>query len=263
MRPSNHCVLIPAHNEERSLAATLEQVLPHAAHVIVVNDGSTDATREIAASYPVEVLSNEQNQGLARAVARGLRHALADGHEIVVKIDADGQMNPAVIPVLVEMLHADPSIDIAVATCDPDTPWALRKDLAIYAALYWLASGHWVGDLMSEFRAYRRPAVKSLLATSDSTPAFGSPLLLMHLQRTGHRLGVHPGGVSYAPDLIRPASLPQLLALRRTFLSQLACERRPRGLAATLLAVPTLYSLLCYNLIFHPRYHRVRRAPLA
>ncbi|MEM3769709.1 MAG: glycosyltransferase family 2 protein [Candidatus Bathyarchaeia archaeon] len=94
-------VVIPAYNEEKTIGSVIEETLqvmdslglPY--EIIVVDDGSTDGTKEIASKYKARVLSNGRNQGKGYALRKGFQHARG---EIVVTIDADGSHKPKEIP---------------------------------------------------------------------------------------------------------------------------------------------------------------------
>ena len=90
-------VLIPAHDEEESLPATLAAVREHVpgAAVVVIDDRSSDRTPEIAAAAGAEVVTLPCNLGYGGAVQTGFKYALARGFEFVLQIDADGQHDPA------------------------------------------------------------------------------------------------------------------------------------------------------------------------
>jgi dolichol-phosphate mannosyltransferase len=90
------CVVLPAHNEEAHIADTLRTVPRWIDGIVVVDDGSSDQTRELAsgiADSRVRVLSHEENQGVGAAMRTGYRAALRDGYDVIVKMDADGQMD--------------------------------------------------------------------------------------------------------------------------------------------------------------------------
>jgi glycosyltransferase involved in cell wall biosynthesis len=90
---SDTLVFIPAWNEEASLPAVLDEVrreLP-GVDVLVVDDGSTDSTAELARDRGAEVLSFGENRGLKAAIAAGYRHALDGGYRFCGRLDADGQ----------------------------------------------------------------------------------------------------------------------------------------------------------------------------
>ena len=86
-------VFIPAWNEEENIPAVLDEVrreLPDV-DVLVVDDGSTDSTAELALDRGAEVLSFGENRGLKAAIAAGYRQALEQGYRFCGRLDADGQ----------------------------------------------------------------------------------------------------------------------------------------------------------------------------
>ena len=98
-------IILPAKNEESGLRQTLpglREVLPDA-EVIVVDDGSTDATAAVAAEHGARVISSPYPMGNGAAIKRGARAASGD---ILVFMDADGQHSAADIPKLLECLEA-------------------------------------------------------------------------------------------------------------------------------------------------------------
>ncbi len=102
-------VFIPAWNEEDSVAAVIAGVrerLPEA-DVLVVDDGSGDATAERARAAGALVASLPFNQGLGAALQTGYLHALRDGYDFCAHLDADGQHPPAEVARLLEEVHAD------------------------------------------------------------------------------------------------------------------------------------------------------------
>ena len=98
-------VVIPAYNVAPYLGAVLRGIPDFVDTVTVVDDGSTDDTAAAAknAGDPrVIVLGSPANEGVGGAMARGFEHALAQGDGIIVKMDGDGQMDPADLPRLLE-----------------------------------------------------------------------------------------------------------------------------------------------------------------
>jgi glycosyltransferase involved in cell wall biosynthesis len=90
-------VVMPAHNEEESLASTLARVraaLP-AADIVVINDYSTDRTSEVALENGAHVVELPCNLGYGGAVQTGFKFAMQRGYDVVLQIDADGQHDPA------------------------------------------------------------------------------------------------------------------------------------------------------------------------
>ena len=109
MEPHRHMVIIPAFNEERSVGAVVEavhQAMPGAA-VVVIDDGSADGTAQVAKAAGAELLRLPHHLGLGGAVQTGYRFAFEHGYDCVVRVDSDGQHNPADIPALLAKLHGD------------------------------------------------------------------------------------------------------------------------------------------------------------
>jgi glycosyltransferase involved in cell wall biosynthesis len=102
-------VFIPAWNEEGSIGeviAGVRESLP-GADLLVIDDGSTDATAERAREAGALVASLPFNQGLGAALQTGYLHALREGYEFCAHLDADGQHPPAEVARLLEEVYAD------------------------------------------------------------------------------------------------------------------------------------------------------------
>ncbi len=103
-------VFIPAWNEEESLPAVLDELraeLPEA-EVLVVDDGSTDRTAEVAGEHGAEVLSFGENRGLRAAIAAGYGYAAEHGYAFCGRVDADGQHPVAELRNLLELVRSGP-----------------------------------------------------------------------------------------------------------------------------------------------------------
>jgi len=101
-------IVIPAYNEEKTIAAIVERVYRACPDLdlIVVNDGSTDRTREQAASAGALVISHPINLGYGAALQTGIHYALQKNHGFCVFVDADGQHDPADVHRLVERMQS-------------------------------------------------------------------------------------------------------------------------------------------------------------
>jgi len=94
--------VIPALNEENTIQDVLRGVKKYVDEVILVDDGSTDQTADIARRENIIVLSNGENRGYERSLNRGFEQAAGNGASIVLTFDGDGQHNPEDIPNIVE-----------------------------------------------------------------------------------------------------------------------------------------------------------------
>jgi glycosyltransferase involved in cell wall biosynthesis len=114
---SDTVVFIPAWNEEENLPAVLEDLereLPDA-DVLVVDDGSTDATADVARRHGAEVLSLGTNRGLPVGIASGYRWALEHDYAYCGRVDADGQHPAAELRRLLALVRSD-VCDVAVGS---------------------------------------------------------------------------------------------------------------------------------------------------
>ncbi|WP_281184053.1 glycosyltransferase family 2 protein [Trichlorobacter lovleyi] len=91
------CILIPAYNAVDTLREVVLESLAHGYPLVVVDDGSTDATAETLAGLPVTLLSHPVNRGKGAALKTGFAWAIQQQHDGVVTLDADGQHDPGAI----------------------------------------------------------------------------------------------------------------------------------------------------------------------
>jgi glycosyltransferase involved in cell wall biosynthesis len=110
-------VFIPAWNEEASLPAVIADTraeLPDV-DVLVIDDGSTDATAQVARAHGADVVSFSHNRGLRAGIAEGYRQALARGYEYCGRLDADGQHPAAELRRMLELVRSG-ACDVAVGS---------------------------------------------------------------------------------------------------------------------------------------------------
>ncbi len=153
--PPPFTVVIPAKNEAVSLPPLLRNIneLYPNARVMVVNDGSTDATPDVCKEAGVEVISHPYSMGNGAAIKSGARAADTD---IVVFMDADGQHDPRDIQRLLDNL--DQGYEMVVGARRPETQASLARRFAnyVYNRLASIMTGCEIKDLTSGFRAVRR-----------------------------------------------------------------------------------------------------------
>lgn len=155
-------IILPAKNEAEGLRRTLPALRERFpdAELIVVNDGSTDDTAEIATGLGAIVLSSPYSMGNGAAIKRGARTAMGD---ILVFMDADGQHDPGCIPALLTKL--DEGYDMVVGARDGSGQANFHRGAA-NTFYNWLASrmtGFAIKDLTSGFRAARASKFREFL----------------------------------------------------------------------------------------------------
>ncbi len=109
------CAVIPAYNEADRVGGVVRRTLPHVDRVIVVDDGSADATAEAARSAGADAVRHDRNLGKGAALATGLQRAAAAGFDGAVTLDADGQHDPDEVPRLIAAFR-DTGADIVLGT---------------------------------------------------------------------------------------------------------------------------------------------------
>lgn len=159
-------VIIPALNEEDSIAHVITQIREHApwADIAVINDGSTDSTGKIAEEYGAIVLHMPYNVGIGSAVQAGFIYAARNSYEVAVQNDGDGQHNPAEIPLLVQAL-LDSNADLMIGSRYIEdrgyvTPVERRVGIHILAWIVSIITGKRFTDPTSGFRASNRRTIE-------------------------------------------------------------------------------------------------------
>lgn len=97
-------VIVPAFNEEQTIREVILNIRSYLgrADILIVNDGSTDATGAIAREENALLLEHPYNMGIGATMQTGFLYAVQNGYDIAVQIDGDGQHNPAFLPSLVQ-----------------------------------------------------------------------------------------------------------------------------------------------------------------
>ncbi len=153
---AGYAAVIPAYNEAATIAAVVARAARQVELVIVVDDGSTDATAAALAGCRAAVLRNDRNLGKGASLWRGMRHALSLGVAGVVTLDGDGQHAPEEIPHLLAEARAHPGkiiIGARMLGCDAAPR---SRYLANRVADFWIgwAAGQPLADSQSGFRVY-------------------------------------------------------------------------------------------------------------
>lgn len=148
---------IPVYNNRTAILEVAAETRRHWAHVVVVDDGSTDADLTVLLKdADVTVLRHPINLGKGRALLTALRHVADHGGQTMIALDGDGQHDPADIPKLVAAACAHPN-SIVVGRRDfsaPDVPGSSRFGRCWANLWIRLLTGRDPGDAQSGFRAY-------------------------------------------------------------------------------------------------------------
>jgi glycosyltransferase involved in cell wall biosynthesis len=157
--------IIPALNEERSIGLLLEELalLDPGLEVVVVSDGSTDRTAEVAAEKGAHVLRLPFNLGIGGAVQTGFRFAFEGGYQLAVRLDGDGQHDPAeLLAVAAPVVAGEADIAIGsrfIGEGGYRSSAARRVGIRVLARVVSSIAGRTLTDTTSGFQALNRRAI--------------------------------------------------------------------------------------------------------
>ena len=164
-------VVIAAYNEEKRIGAVVSSVLNTGYnHVVVVDDGSKDATNIVAQNAGAEVLRHIINRGQGAALKTGIDFALDQGADIIVTFDADGQHQAEEISALTKPIEAgevDAVLGSRFLEKKSNVSWHRSLLLKGGAILVWLFYGIHLTDTHNGFRAFSVQAVQKLQLRAD------------------------------------------------------------------------------------------------
>ncbi len=177
-----YITVLPVFNEAKFVDDVLDQVVKYSTDVLVVDDGSSDATGEILARRnDIRVVTHEENRGYGAALISGFQYADEHQYEWVITIDCDGQHEPQRIPEFVqacERTHADivSGSRYLKTFADDSQPPAQRQwiNKKITEELN-QGLGFQLTDAFCGFKAYRVSGLKGLRLTE---PGYAMPLEL-------------------------------------------------------------------------------------
>jgi len=195
-------VAIPVYNEENYVTSVLGRVQQYADNVLVIDDGSTDATPCVLAKHPVEVIRHAHNRGYGRSLLDAFRWAQVDDFDWVITMDCDEQHEPEAIPRFIETMKTDRSDVVSGSrylpeSVDEDVPPENRRRInARITAQLNDRLGLSITDAFCGFKAYRVDALRRLHLDVDG---YAFPLQFW-AQAVAHKLRIRE---------IREADLPQ------------------------------------------------------
>lgn len=164
-------IIIPAHNEEENISDVLKNLKELTPNIVVVNDGSTDRTAEIAKAHQVNLINHLVNRGQGAALQTGNEFALNCGAEIIVHFDADGQHRIIDLEKIIEPLQkneADIVFGSRFLENKSKIPW-FKKYFILKPAIFfnWLFTGLKLSDAHNGFRALSQEAARKIKIQQD------------------------------------------------------------------------------------------------
>jgi glycosyltransferase involved in cell wall biosynthesis len=159
-------VLIPAFNEEETIAKVVTKCFEHAETVIVCDDGSDDMTGKIASRLGAEVVRHDKNMGYGASLSSLFQKALTTNGTVFVTLDADGQHDPEEIPFLIEPItkgEAEMVIGSRFLGKGGSLPGYRSAGIRMITSVSNRINNSTLTDSQSGFRAYTRKALESVI----------------------------------------------------------------------------------------------------
>ncbi len=204
-RTSRVIAVMPAYNAERTLAATLADIPTGSVdEVILVDDGSTDRTVQVAREMGLTVIVHPQNRGYGGNQKTCYQEALARGADIVVMIHPDYQYDSRVIPHAVGFIELG-ICDVVMGSRIRSRAEAMHGGMPVYKYIFNrcltlfenFMLGQNLGDFHSGFRVYRREVLERIPFEKNSDDFVFDTQFLVQAVRLGYRLGDIPVPVRY------------------------------------------------------------------
>jgi len=163
-------VVIPAYNEEQAIFGVIGGIKDKVNSVIVVDDGSTDKTAELASQAGARVINHFLNRGQGAALQTGINFALQNGADIIVTYDADGQHQASDLEAIIKPLllgEAEVVLGSRFLNKKNDIPILRRLVLKLATSFTRLYTGLSVSDAHNGFRAFSRKAAELIEIRQD------------------------------------------------------------------------------------------------
>ncbi|MBD3237898.1 MAG: glycosyltransferase [Candidatus Eisenbacteria bacterium] len=232
-------IVIPALNEQRRIGELLSGIRRAAPGVslLVVDDGSRDATASIAAAAGARVVSHPFNLGYGAALSSGYRYALRAGFGRVIQMDADGQHDPESLARIGERL--DDGVDLVLGSRflhaeSYRPPLARRIGILLFSGLVSLALGRRISDATTGFQGLSA-SLLGFYTQQGSFPAdYPDANILIRCGRAGFRIEEVPVRMRANPDggTLHVGLKPLVYILRMLFAVAIESTRRlPRGVS--------------------------------
>lgn len=199
---TNVAALIPCYFEEKQIREVVQRTLAQLDTVLVVDDGSTDATAEEARAAGAEVIRHEVNQGKGAAIKTGLRELSARrGIEYVLVLDGDGQHLPEEIPQFIEEANrSDAAMLVGSRMSDlRGMPFVRRMTNLFMSSQISAVCGQKIPDTQCGFRMFHRELAAALCEAPSTNYDYETEMLVI-ASRRGYRIAAVPVSTIYGDE---------------------------------------------------------------
>jgi len=240
--------LIPAYNEEKTITNVVKEAKKFVDLVIVVDDGSRDATAKVAEEAGAVVVRHPRNMGYGAAVKTLMRVALAADAKYAVLLDADGQHDPADIPKFLEKLKEGADVVIGNRFKTSKVPTYRKVGIQIIKLVLRLF-GVKIGDPENGFRAFNRRALEVLVKELEETWMGISSQTVYIASRRKLRIEEVPTTVRYKEATSSESPVAHGLSVLWTIIWTWLTEKSRRTLALGIAALAASATLFTYVIL--------------
>lgn len=190
-RQSRVLAIIPAYNEEANIVSTVEDLRKHAPDIdyVVIDDGSTDRTRQICDQHAYAIIALPMNLGLAGAFQTGMRYAMENGYDYAIQFDADGQHSALYIQSMLDLAEEE-DLDIVIGSRfkmkrKPKADARMIGSVMITRLIQYTTRMR-ISDPTSGMRLFNKRMIGAFATQADFSP---EPDTIAHVARSGAKIG--------------------------------------------------------------------------
>ena len=183
-------IIVPCYNEEKNIERTIEGIIKKGYDYVIIDDGSKDASLEIARKNNYQVIHLSNNLGIGGAMQTGYRYAARNGYDVAVQIDGDGQHNVEEVEKLIQPIR-DGLCNMVIGSRFIDnkgfqSSTMRRVGIRLLSWLMKLFSGQEILDMTSGFRAIDKSLIRRF---SDRYPSeYPEPVTNLQVTKLGYKI---------------------------------------------------------------------------
>lgn len=215
------CLLLPAYNESSTIGPIIKDAGLFIGRIMVIDDGSSDNTADVARAHGAIVLKHTRNRGKGRALRTGFEYALQDGYELIATMDGDGQHDPMDLPRLFDHFRRTRPDILVGGRFDKRSSMPLHRRLN-----NWLVStvgsalcGQKVPDFQSGYRFVKAEVLKNIPLETERFETESE--LLIKAGRLGFRIESTPIITIYGDEVSNVKVLREMRLFTRLLIKSL------------------------------------------
>jgi glycosyltransferase involved in cell wall biosynthesis len=173
-----YIIIIPSYNEEKAIESVVKESLNYS-DVLVIDDGSSDLTSELAKNAGAQIIKHEENRGKGAAIKTGLKYAIDNGYNAMVLLDGDGQHDPRFIPSLINEIKYAHMVICSRFMQGPPQGMAIQRKLSnhLTTSILRFITGYPITDSQCGFRIISEHAALFFLDLPQNGYEYESEIL--------------------------------------------------------------------------------------